>query len=582
MLLDKFAEDLIQKAYNMDPVIGRDKEIDEVIGILCRKKKNNPALIGEPGVGKTAIAEGLAQRMAKGDVPQQLRYKKLYSLTMAKLVSGTKYRGEFEERVQEILDEIKRDGDVILFIDEMHTIVGAGAAEGAIDASNILKPALSRGELQVIGATTLDEYRRYIEKDPALARRFRSVTVDEPDKETMMAIMNGLKPGLEKHHRRRISKEAMTEALKLSIKYLPDLFLPDKAIDLLDEAASHAVMTHNKAVSGEDVAWAVSARTGIPVGRLTADERERMLNLEKTLASQIIGQDEAVRTVARTIRRGLAGLRDENRPVACLLFSGSTGVGKTEMCRVLAEELYGSREAMIRLDMSEYMEKHSVARLIGAPPGYVGHEEGGKLTEAIRRRPYSLVLFDELEKAHHDISNILLQIMEEGCLTDSTGHKVSFKNAIIVMTSNIGGEVKESGIGFQPVSKSMLVLEALNQHFAPEFLGRVDEIVCFNPLSKENMEHIASKYLTQLQTRAIASNMHLSFPKELPKLLAAKLSTKSGGARQMRRIVQDNVEEPLSDYLLRCEEAPSALCCVVKEDKLYFRKDTKKAILGVK
>lgn len=582
MLLDKFAEDLIQKAYNMDPVIGRDKEIDEVIGILCRKKKNNPALIGEPGVGKTAIAEGLAQRMAKGDVPQQLRYKKLYSLTMAKLVSGTKYRGEFEERVQEILDEIKRDGDVILFIDEMHTIVGAGAAEGAIDASNILKPALSRGELQVIGATTLDEYRRYIEKDSALARRFRSVTVDEPDKETMMAIMNGLKPGLEKHHGRRISKEAMTEALKLSIKYLPDLFLPDKAIDLLDEAASHAVMTHNKAVSGEDVAWAVSARTGIPVGRLTADERERMLNLEKTLASQIIGQDEAVRTVARTIRRGLAGLRDENRPVACLLFSGSTGVGKTEMCRVLAEELYGSREAMIRLDMSEYMEKHSVARLIGAPPGYVGHEEGGKLTEAIRRRPYSLVLFDELEKAHHDISNILLQIMEEGCLTDSTGRKVSFKNAIIVMTSNIGGEVKESGIGFQPVSKSMLVLEALNQHFAPEFLGRVDEIVCFNPLSKENMEHIASKYLTQLQTRAIASNMNLSFPKELPKLLAAKLNTKSGGARQMRRIVQDNVEEPLSDYLLRCEESPAALCCVVKEDKLYFRKDTKKAILGVK
>lgn len=582
MLLDKFAENLIQKAYNMDPVIGRDKEIDEVIGILCRKKKNNPALIGEPGVGKTAIAEGLAQRMAKGNVPQQLKYKKLYSLTMAKLVSGTKYRGEFEGRVQEILDEIKQCGDVILFIDEMHTIVGAGAAEGAIDASNILKPALSRGELQMIGATTPDEYRGYIEKDPALARRFRPVTVDEPDKETMMAIMDGLKPGLERHHGRRITNEAISEALRLSIKYLPDLFLPDKAIDLLDEAASHAVMTHTKPVSGEDIAWAVSARTGIPVGRLTSDERERMLNLEKTLENQVIGQDDAVKVVAKAVRRGLAGLRDENRPVACMLFAGSTGVGKTEMCRVLAEELYGSREAMIRLDMSEYMEKHSVARLIGAPPGYVGHEDGGKLTEAIRRRPYSLVLFDELEKAHPDVANILLQIMEEGCLTDSIGRKVSFKNAIVVMTSNIGGEVKSNGIGFNSVSKISKIQDSLYQHFAPEFLGRIDEIVCFNSLTGDNMEYIASKYLTQLQSRAYVSNIKLSFPKELPKLLAAKLNGNDGGARQMRRIVQDNVEEPLADYLLRCESVPATICGVVKEDKLYFRKDSKKAILGVK
>ena len=515
-LLEQFSEDLLLKAAQMEPVIGRDREIDTVIGILCRKNKNNPALVGEPGVGKTAIAEGLAQRMAAGNVPPQLKDKRLVSLNMANLVAGTKYRGEFEERLRDVLSEIRRSGDVILFVDEMHTIVGAGAAEGAIDAANIFKPALGRGELQMLGATTVTEYRKYIEKDSALERRFRPVTVDEPDKNATMAILRGLKPGLERHHHIRITEEAMTEALRLSVRYLPDLFLPDKAIDLLDEGAAHARMEelyHTKrgirqeleqelheavresrfekaaelrdkmqrmanrpvesrrarAVTGLDVAWAVSARTGIPVGRITADERERLLNLEKLLCREVIGQEEAVNQVAEAVRRGLAGLRDEGRPVTSLLLTGPTGVGKTELCRALSRELYGSKEAMIRLDMTEFMEKQSVARLIGAPPGYVGYEEGGKLTEAVRRRPYCLVLLDELEKAHPDVTGILLQIMEEGVLTDSTGRRVSFKNVIVVMTSNVGGELRSDGLGFQPTGRDDQTNEALKTRFTPEF-----------------------------------------------------------------------------------------------------------------
>jgi len=616
-LLEQFSEDLILKAATMEPVIGRDKEIDTVIGILSRKNKNNPALIGEPGVGKTAIAEGLAQRMAAGNVPPQLKDKRLVSLNMANLVAGTKYRGEFEERLRDVLAEIRRSGDVILFVDEMHTIVGAGAAEGAIDAANIFKPALGRGELQMLGATTLEEYRRYIEKDPALERRFRPVTVAEPDPEATMAILRGLKPGLERHHHIRITEEALKEALRLSIRYLPDLFLPDKAIDLLDEGAAHARMEElytgrqevrkdleqelheavresrfekaaelrdkmqrmvsrsaesrrSRAVGGGDIAWAVSARTGIPVGRLTANERDRLLNLEQLLSRQVIGQEKAVKAVAEAVRRGLSGIRDENRPVASLLLTGPTGVGKTELCRVLAQELYGSKEALLRLDMSEFMEKQSVARLIGAPPGYVGYEEGGKLTEAVRRRPYCLVLLDELEKAHPDVAGILLQIMEEGVLTDSAGRRVSFKNAIVVMTANTGGEVRSDGLGFQPSGRESQSKEALRQRFTPEFLGRLDDIISFAPLQQKAVEGVAAKYLQQLVTRAAAVGIHLQFPEELARELG-QCSCAQGGARHLRRLVQEKVEGPLAIYLLKCGKKPGKIRSRLVDGALQFQ-----------
>ena len=615
-LLEQFSEDLLAKAAQMEPVIGREKEIDTVIGILSRKNKNNPALIGEPGVGKTAIAEGLAQRMAAGNVPPQLKDKKLVSLNMANLVAGTKYRGEFEERLRDVLGEIRRSGDVILFVDEMHTIVGAGAAEGAIDAANIFKPALGRGELQMLGATTLTEYRKYIEKDPALERRFRPVQVEEPSRDAAMAILRGLKPGLERHHHIRITEEAMKEAVRLSVRYLPDLYLPDKAIDLLDEGAAHARMEElystrqsyrhelqqeleeavresrfekaaelrdkmrkmaarpadtrrARAVTGGDVAWAVSARTGIPVGRLSANERERLLNLENILSGYVMGQEEAVHQVAETVRRGMSGLQDETRPVASLLLTGPTGVGKTELCRALAQELYGSREAMIRLDMSEFMEKQSVARLIGAPPGYVGYEEGGKLTEAVRRRPYCLVLMDELEKAHPDVSNILLQIMEEGVLTDSTGRRVSFKNAIVVMTSNTGSEARGDGLGFNPQGRTEQAMGALRQRFTPEFLGRLDKIVTFEPLQEKTVEQIAGKYLTQLQQRAAANGLQLQLPEELAYELGCRWK-KQDGARHLRHLVQEKVEGPLAVYLLSCPKRPSRVKGKLEDGKLYF------------
>ena len=616
-LLEQFSEDLISKAVSMEPVIGRDKEIDTVIGILSRKNKNNPALIGEPGVGKTAIAEGLAQRMAAGAVPPQLKDKRLVSLNMANLVAGTKYRGEFEERLRDVLAEIKRSGDVILFVDEMHTIVGAGAAEGAIDAANILKPALGRGELQMLGATTLTEYRKHIEKDPALERRFRPVMVEEPDKEATLSILRGLKPGLEHHHHMRITEEAMREAIRLSVRYLPDLYLPDKAIDLLDEGASHARMEElqngksgarqdlemelheavresrfekaaelrdkmqrmaarpmevrrSRSVTGADIAWAVSARTRIPVGRLTADERERLLNLETILSQHVVGQEKAVQEVAQILRQGLSGIRDEGRPVASLLFTGPTGVGKTELCRALAQELYGSKDAMIRLDMTEYMEKQSVSRLIGAPPGYVGYEEGGKLTEAVRRRPYCLVLLDELEKAHPDVAGILLQIMEEGVLTDSTGRRVSFKNAIVVMTSNVGGELKGDGLGFQPAGRAGETDGLLRQRFTPEFLGRLDKIIHFSPLQEQAMEGIVDKYLRQLQGRTAANGIQLLLPKELARALGSTAG-KQDGARQLRRIVQDQVEGPLSVYLLKCSKKPAKIKASWENGALQFR-----------
>jgi len=608
-LLEQFSEDLLAKAPTMEPVIGRDSQIDTVIGILCRKNKNNPALIGEPGVGKTAIAEGLAQRMAAGQVPGQLKDKRLLSLNMASLVAGTKYRGEFEERLRDVLAEIRKSGDVILFVDEMHTIVGAGAAEGAIDAANILKPALGRGELQRLGATTLTEYRKCIEKDPALERRFRPVMVTEPDTETAETILRALRPGLERHHGLTISDGAIRAAVSLSVRYLPELFLPDKAIDLLDEGASHANMQQGRSdprqeeleralgdavresrfeqaaklrdqmrrtakkqampvtVTEQDVAWAVSMRTGIPAGRLTADERVRLLKLEKILLARVCGQDEAVRQVAQTVRRGLCPLRDERRPVASMLLTGPTGVGKTELCRALAEALYGTADAMLRLDMTEFMEKQSVARLIGAPPGYVGYEEGGKLTEAVRRRPYCLVLLDELEKAHPDVCGILLQIMEEGELTDSTGKRVSFKNAIVVMTSNVGGELKSEGLGFRPEGREAETKGALRQAFRPEFLGRLDLVVCFRQLDEKALVAVAEKFLGQLAQRSRKAGVELKLPGEL----AAKLcvSGKQGGARQLRRAVQEKVEGPICQYLLE-QEACSIVQCSLVDDELQF------------
>jgi len=620
-LLEQFSEDLILKASAMDPVIGREKEIDTVIGILSRKNKNNPALVGEPGVGKTAIAEGLAQRMAAGLVPPQLRDKRLMSLNMANLVAGTKYRGEFEERLRDVLQEIRRSGDIILFVDEMHTIVGAGAAEGAIDAANIFKPALGRGELQMLGATTMTEYRKFIEKDPALDRRFRPVMVEEPDQEATAAILRGLKPGLERHHHMRITEDAIKEAIHLSVRYLPDLYLPDKAIDLLDEGASHARMEemqpskgssrleleqelHNavreskfekaaelrdkmqhiatkpgegkkqRCVTAGDIAWAVSARTGIPAGKLTSNERDRLLKLETILSQKVMGQTEAVHAVAEAVRRGFSGIRDESRPVASLMFTGPTGVGKTELCRALAEELYGSKDAMIRLDMTEYMEKQSVAKLIGAPPGYVGYEDGGKLTEAVRRHPYCLVLFDELEKAHHDVSGILLQIMEEGVLTDSTGRRVSFKNAIVIMTSNVGGEQRGEGLGFCPAGKAGETANALRQAFTPEFLGRLDQIICFKALSDDAMTAITGKYLEQLQQRMAAVGMSITFADEVGEYLCRQCKSKDG-ARHLRRLIQHQVEGPLAEYLLCSGKKAVKLCCRLENGAVCFQSDGK-------
>ena len=616
-LLEQFSEDLITKASNMEPVIGREQEIDTVIGILCRKNKNNPALVGEPGVGKTAIAEGLAQRMAAGNVPPQLREKRLVSLNMANLVAGTKYRGEFEERLRDVLAEIKRSGDVILFVDEMHTIVGAGAAEGAIDAANIFKPALGRGELQMLGATTREEYRQYIEKDAALERRFRPVTVEEPGEEAAMEILRALKPGLERHHHLRISEDALAAAVKLSKRYLPDLYLPDKAIDLLDEGASRVRLEElsgskssqmrqeleqelrsavreseferaailrdrmqkitarnpesrrGRTVNANDIALVVSARTGIPAGRLTAGERERLLELEKHLSRRVMGQEAAVKAVADAVRRGYSGIRDSDRPIACLLFTGPTGVGKTELCRALATELYGSKDAMIRLDMTEFMEKQSVARLIGAPPGYVGYEEGGKLTEAVRRRPYSLVLLDELEKAHPDVAGILLQVMEEGCLTDSTGRRVNFRNTILVMTSNAGGETRGEGLGFSPVGHGERMEQTLRSFFTPEFLGRVDQIIRFRALEKDALDQVAEKYLRQLKARVEAMGTQLLLPKELPGWLREKGSS-GGGARALRKLVQQEVEGPLAAHLLSCPRTPGRVVGKIEGERLVF------------
>ncbi len=616
-LLELYCENLLDKAPQMEPVIGREREIAGVLQVLSRKNKNNPALIGEPGVGKTAIVEALAQRMAAGQVPEPLRGKKLYALNMASMLAGTKYRGEFEERVRDILAEIKRCGNIILFVDEMHTIVGAGSAEGAIDAANLLKPALGRGELQMIGATTLEEYRKYIEKDAALERRFRPVTVREPSREQTRQILRGLRPGLEQHHRIRISDEAIDAAVELSCRYLTERFLPDKAVDLLDEGAARVWLATDRAGAGEaetrkrevtqeletavakgeyeqaaqirdklqgllrqqaqharaqrslcvtaqDIALAVSDRTGIPVGKLCATEKERLLGLQHALASRVIGQAEAVQAVTRAVIRGRSGVADSRRPAACMLFMGPTGVGKTELCKALADCVYGSRDALIRIDMSEYMEPSSVSRLIGAPPGYVGHDEGGTLTEKVRRRPYSVVLLDELEKAHRDVTGLLLQIMDDGILTDSVGRTVNFKNTMVVMTSNIGGgNEQKSGLGFSPSGAQERAMTLLRQYFSAEFLGRIDCVAQFQRLGLEELTAIAETMLRESAGRFARQSVELRFGEDLARRLAAACMKNEAGARGLRHEIQRRIEEPAAELFL---QRPALRALIVRCD----------------
>ena len=627
--LAEFTRDLTEAARQgkLDPVIGREKEIQRVIQILSRRTKNNPVLIGEPGVGKTAIAEGLAQRIAAADVPEELLDKKVLSLDLSGMVAGTKYRGEFEERIKKTIDEVKKDGNVILFIDELHTIVGAGSAEGAVDAANILKPALSRGEIRVVGATTLNEYRKYIEKDAALERRFQPVTVGEPTPETAIEILKGLRDKYESHHKLTITDEAIEAAVRLSVRYINDRFLPDKAIDLMDEAASRvrmdaeaaspelksleeklaalrkekadviAAQDYEKAaqlrdieqnyvqqveierdnwrknlavnrgtVGEEDIAKVVAGWTGIPVTRLTEDESQRMLKLEETLHQRVVGQDEAVTAVAKAIRRGRVGLKDPKRPIGSFLFLGPTGVGKTELCKALAQVMFGSENDMIRIDMSEYMEKHTVSRLVGSPPGYVGHEEGGQLTEKVRRKPYSVVLFDEIEKAHEDVWNILLQILEDGIVTDSQGRRVDFKNTIIVMTSNVGAKnitAAEKPLGFDGSDPDAqkdeaqsfarireAVMTELRQTFRPEFLNRIDEIIVFRQLTEENIRSIARRMLDIIGGRMAQQGITLQADDDAVAALAKDGFDARYGARPLRRTLQTEVEDAVAEQML--------------------------------
>ena len=606
----------------LDPVIGRDTEITRAVQILSRRTKNNPVLIGEPGVGKTAVAEGLAQKIAAAEVPDELMDKRLLSLDLSAMVAGTKYRGEFEERVKALLDEVRREGNVILFLDELHTIVGAGSAEGAVDAANILKPALGRGELRVVGATTLAEYRRYIEKDAALERRFQPITVGEPTEEQALAILRALRPRYESHHRLKISDEALAAAVTLSRRYITGRFLPDKAVDLMDEAASRvrmgtrpdspelrameakaaeaerdraaAVAEQNyeraamlrdvehscreqaeqerealrraqrekqRTVGEEDVAAVVSAWSGVPVTRLTEDEGERLLRLEDTLHARVVGQDEAVREVARALRRARAGLRDPKRPVGSFLFLGPTGVGKTELCRALADAVFGDEEALVRLDMSEYMERHTVSRLVGAPPGYVGYDEGGQLTEKVRRRPWSVVLFDEIEKAHEDVWNLLLQILEDGVLTDAQGRRVDFRNTVLVMTSNVGAKAITSSAaklgfaqaedgdgGFARVKET--VMAELRATFKPEFLNRIDSTVVFRRLSRADVSAIARRMLEATVQRAAALGVTLTVEDAAVERIADEGFDPLYGARPLRRVIRAEVEDAVAELLL--------------------------------
>ena len=629
--LDQFSRDLtaLAREGKLDPVVGREREIMRMIQILSRRTKNNPCLVGEPGVGKTAVVEGLANRIVANNVPEVIENKRLLTLDLSAMVAGSKYRGEFEERIKRVIAEAGADGEVLLFIDEIHTIIGAGGAEGALDAANILKPALARGELQIIGATTLEEYRKHIEKDAALERRFQPITVEEPSEEESIAILRGIKEKYEEHHKVRIDDEAILAAVKLSARYINDRYLPDKAIDLIDEASSKLRITHSGEpktikrlreqllllegekedcirkedfeaaslikkkqeqkkkkldkvleewkqdkeenqlhVTESDIALIVSDWTRIPAEKLSESESEKLKKLEQMLHARVIGQDEAVHAVAQAIKRGRVGLKDPKRPIGSFMFLGPTGVGKTELSKALAEVVFGSEQNLIRVDMSEYMEKYSVSKMIGSPPGYVGYDEGGQLSEKVRRNPYSVILFDEIEKAHPDVLNILLQVLDDGHITDSQGRKVSFKNTIIIMTSNVGAEqiVSPKKLGFDSsvdqrdrdyTYMKTKVLEELKRLFKPEFLNRIDEIIVFRPISKENMAQILEIMLKNLYQRAKGEmNLGISLDKKAKSFLIEKGYDPKFGARPLKRTIQTEVEDILSEAILEGEVHP--------------------------
>lgn len=646
--LNQYGRDLTEmaKENKLDPVIGREDETERVIQILSRRTKNNPVLIGEPGVGKTAVVEGLAEKIAEGKIPEILKNKRVVTLDLSSMVAGSKYRGEFEERIKKVMEEIRNSGNVILFIDEMHTIIGAGAAEGAIDASNILKPALARGEIQCVGATTLDEYRKHVEKDPALERRFQPVTVGEPDKNAAIEILKGLRDKYEAHHKVKITDEAINAAVSLSDRYITDRYLPDKAIDLIDEAASrmrlqvftappdlkeledrlsqiekekeeairsqeyekaaklrdeekeykqrldgmkgdwkHQNETQTTLVGAEEVAQVVAKWTNIPVNKLTEKESERLLNLEEILHKRVIGQNEAVKAVSRAVRRARVGLKDPKRPIGSYIFLGPTGVGKTELSKALAEAMFGDENAMIRIDMSEYMEKHTVSRLIGSPPGYVGYEEGGQLTESVRRHPYSVVLLDEVEKAHPDVFNILLQILEDGRLTDGKGRTVDFKNTMVIMTSNVGAGTirKQRTLGFSVSEREAEesyermkdnVLGELRNTFRPEFLNRLDEIIVFHQLNENDLSEIVSLMLKEVSKRLDDLDIRLEFTDGAKKLLTKEGFDLNYGARPLRRAIQKTVEDKLSEEMLKGEikKGDSVLVDTEGEELKFKRK----------
>ena len=584
-VLDQYSRDLtlIAGGGGTDPVVGREREISRVIQILSRRTKNNPVLVGEPGVGKTAVAEALARRVARGEVPDTLKNRRIVTLDLASMLAGTKYRGDFEDRVKCIIKEVQRAGDVIVFIDELHTIVGAGSAEGAIDAANILKPALGRGEIQVIGATTPEEYRKHIEKDAALERRFQPVNVPEPDGECCERMLLALRGSLEAHHGLRITDEAVSAAIRLSTRYICDRYLPDKAIDLLDEAASRVRVEGSPArtqVEASDVAEVVSAWTGVPASAITEPESERLLRLEEALHRRVVGQDEAVSAVARAIRRGRVGLADPRRPLGSFLFLGPTGVGKTELCRALAEAVYGDEEALIRLDMSEYMEKHAVSKLIGSPPGYVGYGEGGQLTERVRRRPWSVVLFDEIEKAHEDVYNLLLQIMEDGRLTDSEGRRADFRSTIVVMTSNVGAKAiteNRPALGFSGAARDgdravrEAVMAELRQTFRPEFLNRVDDAIVFRRLTPADVRRIARGLTDAVRERMRALGVQLEVTDAALDLLAERGFDPTYGARPLRRCICTQLEDPAAEALLSGRTGPGdRLIADAKDGKLVL------------
>lgn len=648
--LDEFGTDLTLAAQEqrLDPVVGREKEIERVIQILARRTKNNPVLLGEPGVGKTAVVEGLAARIVNSEVPDILEGKKVIQLDMGLLVAGTKYRGEFEERLKKIMDEIRQAGNIILIIDEMHTLIGAGAAEGAIDAANILKPALSRGEIQVIGATTLDEYRKYVEKDPALERRFQSIIIEEPSVDDTIEIIKGLKPKYEEHHKLRISDEAIVAATELSYKYITDRFLPDKAIDIIDEAASKlriqtsalppegkelekqlkAVIKQKEdairnqefetasnlrddeadlkekiremslkwkesneenkpTVTAEQVAQVVSMMTGIPTTKITEGESERLLKLEETLHNRVIGQDQAVVALSKAIRRARVGLKSPNRPIGSFIFSGPTGVGKTELAKALAEAVFGSEDNMIRVDMSEFMEKHSTAKLIGSPPGYVGYDDGGHLTELIRKKPYSVILFDEIEKAHPDVFNIMLQILDDGRLTDSKGRHINFKNTIIIMTSNVGASMitTTSKLGFSVAEDEQkdkyeklkdTVMEEMKKSFRPEFLNRIDDIIVFAHLSKPEIRQIVDLMLNDLFKRLESQNLTIEVTEEVKDYLGEAGYSEAYGARPLRRLIQKRIEDGLAEEILSGKyTSGNKIVLKLKDEKIVFECEDK-------